>query len=59
MAPVFEKINESAVQPYLEQGMPVMQAVAAAESPLREFMFAQTRITDLELFIRLNKKKSK
>ncbi|MFT5453143.1 MAG: flagellar biosynthetic protein FliP [Enterobacterales bacterium] len=56
MAPVFEKINESAVQPYLDQGMPVMQAIAAAETPIREFMFSQTRITDLELFIRLNKK---
>jgi len=55
MAPVLEKINESAVQPYLEQGLPMMTAVSAAEVPLREFMFAQTRLTDLELFIRLNK----
>ena len=56
MAPVFEKINEAAVQPYIEQGMPVLQALKAAEQPLREFMFAQTRQTDLNLFIRLSKK---
>ena len=56
MSPVLEKINESAVQPYLEQDMPVMQAVAAAEQPLRTFMFGQTRRADLELFIRLSKK---
>jgi len=56
MAPVFEKINQASIQPYLEQNMPVMTAIAAAEAPLREFMFAQTRKNDLELFIRLSKK---
>ncbi len=55
MAPVFEKINQMAVQPYLEQDMPVMKAIAAAETPLRDFMFGQTRQSDLELFIRLSK----
>jgi len=56
MAPVFEKINEAAVQPYLEQNIPVMTALAAAETPLRDFMFGQTRQNDLELFIRLSKR---
>jgi len=56
MAPVFEKINEAAITPYLEQNMPVMQALASAEAPLRDFMFGQTRRNDLELFIRLSKK---
>jgi len=56
MAPVLEKINEFAVQPYLEQDMPVLTAVAAAEQPLRDFMFGQTRQTDLDLFIKLYKK---
>ncbi len=56
MAPVFEKINDAAVTPYLEQNIPVMQALAAAEAPLRDFMFGQTRRSDLELFIRLSKK---
>ena len=56
MAPVLEKINEHAVQPYLEQNMPVVKALSAAEKPLREFMFGQTRQTDRDLFIRLYKK---
>jgi flagellar biosynthetic protein FliP len=56
MAPVFEKINVASVQPYLEQNIPATQAIAAAEEPLRDFMFGQTRKTDLELFIRLSKK---
>ncbi|MCP3674651.1 MAG: flagellar type III secretion system pore protein FliP [Gammaproteobacteria bacterium] len=56
MAPVFEKINDAAITPYLEQNIPVMQALAAAEAPLRDFMFGQTRRTDLQLFIRLSKK---
>ena len=56
MAPVFEKINQASVQPYFEQNMPALSAIAAAEQPLRDFMFGQTRKTDLELFIRLSKK---
>ena len=56
MAPVLEKVYQSAVQPYLENDMPMMQAVKSAEQPLRDFMFGQTRQTDLELFIRLSKK---
>ncbi|RLA03758.1 MAG: flagellar biosynthetic protein FliP [Gammaproteobacteria bacterium] len=56
MSPVLEKINEYAVQPYLEEGMSAMDAVAAAEGPVRDFMFGQTRQTDLELFIRLYNK---
>ncbi|PCJ49983.1 MAG: flagellar biosynthetic protein FliP [Gammaproteobacteria bacterium] len=56
MAPVLEKIQEAAIEPYLDQGMPAMEAVANAEIPLREFMFSQTRLTDLELFVRLYKK---
>ena len=56
MSPVIDKIYDLAVQPYLENNMPIMTAVSNAEQPLREFMFAQTRQTDLELFIRLSNK---
>lgn len=55
MAPVLERINTSAVQPYLEEQLGFMPAIQAAEKPLRDFMFGQTRRTDLELFIRLSK----
>lgn len=53
MAPVFERINETALQPYLAEEMTPQEAVDAASIPLRGFMLAQTRETDLELFVRL------
>ncbi|PRB83805.1 flagellar type III secretion system pore protein FliP [Pseudomonas sp. MYb185] len=53
MAPVFERINESALQPYLNEQLAPQQALEQASVPLREFMLAQTRETDLELFVRL------
>ncbi|PKM31712.1 MAG: flagellar biosynthetic protein FliP [Gammaproteobacteria bacterium HGW-Gammaproteobacteria-11] len=53
MAPVFERINETALQPYLNEQMTPQEAVDAASIPLRGFMLAQTRETDLELFVRL------
>jgi len=56
MAPVLERINASAVQPYLENQMQFMPAIYAAEVPLREFMLGQTRQNDLELFVRLSKR---
>ncbi|MEJ6655158.1 MAG: flagellar type III secretion system pore protein FliP [Pseudomonas sp.] len=56
MAPVFERINESALQPYLNEQLAPPQALEQASVPLREFMLAQTRETDLELFVRLAKR---
>lgn len=51
MMPVFEKINQNAVQPYLENQMTSRQALDQALVPMREFMLGQTRETDLKLFI--------
>ena len=56
MAPVFEQINREAVQPYLNQQLPAQQAIARAEVPLKNFMLAQTRESDLELFVRLSRR---
>ena len=56
MAPVFERINEDALQPYLNEQIGVQEALTAAEQPIRGFMLAQTRETDLELFVRLSKR---
>jgi len=53
MAPIFERINETALQPYLAEELNPQQAIEAASIPLRGFMLAQTRETDLELFVRL------
>ncbi|HCB41964.1 MAG: flagellar biosynthetic protein FliP [Pseudomonadales bacterium] len=56
MAPVFERVNETALQPYLNEEMAPQQALEAASIPMRDFMLAQTRETDLELFVRLAKR---
>src|SRR5690606_12980040 len=53
MAPVFERINAEALQPYLNEQLPAQRALARAEVPLKEFMLAQTRASDLGLFVRL------
>ncbi|MDM7857105.1 flagellar type III secretion system pore protein FliP [Thiopseudomonas acetoxidans] len=53
MAPVFEKINQDALQPYLNEQITAKQALDLAEGPIKTFMLAQTRETDLELFIRI------
>src|SRR5690606_21379285 len=56
MAPVFERINQEALQPYMNEQLSAQDALARAEVPIRAFMLAQTRETDLELFIRIAKR---
>ncbi|MGY0581954.1 MAG: flagellar type III secretion system pore protein FliP [Paraglaciecola chathamensis] len=53
MAPVFEKINETALQPYLNEQITSIQAYELAKEPLRGFMLAQTRVKDLETFVEI------
>ena len=53
MAPVFEKINETALQPYLNEEMTSIQAYEIGKEPLRAFMLAQTRVKDLETFVEI------
>jgi flagellar biosynthetic protein FliP len=55
MAPVFDRINNEALQPYLADQMNVMQALEKGSGPLREFMLKQTRQEDLALFVKLSK----
>ncbi|MGQ7958638.1 flagellar type III secretion system pore protein FliP [Pseudomonas sp. SP16.1] len=56
MAPVFERINRDALQPYLNEEIVAQEAIARAEGPIRDFMLAQTRESDLALFVRLSKR---
>ena len=56
MAPVFDEINESALQPYINEEMQAQEAIEVASGPMREFMLARTRETDLDLFVRLAKR---
>ncbi len=50
MAPVGEQINAEALQPYLEETLAPDEALRSAAEPLRAFMLAQTRESDLALF---------
>lgn len=50
MSPVFDNIYESAVTPYLNEEMEMQDALVQASMPLREFMMAQTREADLNMF---------
>ena len=55
MAPTWTKIQDTALNPFLEEKIDQKTAFANAEAPMREFMFAQTREKDLELFLGLSK----
>ncbi|BBB25180.1 flagellar biosynthetic protein FliP [Amphritea japonica ATCC BAA-1530] len=55
MSPVLDKVNEQAVQPYLNEEMTSVDALVAASKPFRGFMLAQTRETDLNLFMNISR----
>jgi len=50
MAPVFDRVYDEALTPYLEDRIPAQEAVTRALVPFRGFMLAQTRDTDLMMF---------
>ena len=50
MAPVFERINADALQPYLNETISSAQALKMAQKPISNFMMQQTRESDIELF---------
>lgn len=53
MAPVWSKINEEALQPYMKNKVSLNDAYDKGIVPLREFMYKQTRQEDLALFVKL------
>lgn len=53
MAPVYKEMDETAIQPYLNAQMDQKATLKAAQAPVREFMFKQTREKDIQLFIDL------
>ena len=55
MTPVWQQINQTALQPYLEDKIEQKQALQKAAEPLRGFMFKQTREKDLALFVNIAK----
>ena len=55
MAPVWERVNDEAIQPLVEEEIPYKEALDRGMEPLREFMMKQTRQQDMALFVRLAK----
>ncbi len=55
MAPVYNQVNEQAIQPYMQNRISQQEAQELGAEPLREFMLRQTREKDLGLFINLAK----
>ncbi|WP_087462449.1 flagellar type III secretion system pore protein FliP [Oleiphilus messinensis] len=57
MTPIFEEANRVGLQPYLNEELPAVEAVKAASLPFREFMLAQTREDDLDMFVQISGQK--
>ncbi|WP_191600692.1 flagellar type III secretion system pore protein FliP [Marinomonas algicola] len=53
MTPTLDRINDQALQPYLNDQLASLDAVQAASVPIRDFMLAQTREDDIALFVKL------
>ena len=53
MAPVGDRVYQDAITPYLAEELPAAEALSAAAEPVREFMLAHTRETDLAMFASL------
>ena len=54
MAPVFERIYDDAVGPYMEEKIEIKEAFEKAQLPIRQFMIGQTRENDLEMFAKIS-----
>ena len=53
MSPVLDEVNAIAVQPYINEELAPLEALEAAQGPFRTFMMAQTRESDLNLFLKI------
>lgn len=50
MAPTYNKMNEVAIKPYMEEKIELDEAVKKSSQVMKMFMLAQTRKNDLEMF---------
>jgi flagellar biosynthetic protein FliP len=48
MTPVYNQIDEAAIQPYLAKQLTSVEAIDKGKEPLRAFMLEQTRLKDLD-----------
>jgi flagellar biosynthetic protein FliP len=54
MTPVWQDINQNAVQPFIEKKISSEQAIDTALIPIRKFMYKQIREKDLALFVEIS-----
>ena len=54
MYPVWNRANRDAIQPYMNDEISFRTAVDKVQTPLRNFMFKQTRKSDISLFARMS-----
>jgi flagellar biosynthetic protein FliP len=55
MQPVLDKVNRDALQPYINQQINAQEALAKTAAPFHAFMLAQTRESDIALFVGIAK----
>jgi len=56
MGPVFDRVYNDAINPYLNEKIELKPALEAAGKPFREFMLNQTRDKDLAMFVNISGK---
>ena len=54
MTPVFERVNDVALQPYINEELGLKEALSAGAEPIRSFMLAHTRESDLAVFAEIS-----
>ncbi|MBF0448338.1 MAG: flagellar type III secretion system pore protein FliP [Magnetococcales bacterium] len=54
MGPVFDRAYDNGLRPYLDKQINEEQAWERVSAPVKSFMLRQTRVKDLELFMRLS-----
>lgn len=54
MSPVFTKVYDDAIKPYLDEKIQAKEAFELASGPFKEFMLAQTRDKDLSMFAEIS-----
>lgn len=55
MQPVINQVNQDALQPYINQQIGAQEALAKTAAPFHAFMIAQTRESDIGLFVGIAK----
>ncbi|CCN48748.1 flagellar biosynthesis protein FliP [Vibrio nigripulchritudo MADA3029] len=53
MSPVIDRVNQEAIQPYINEQVTARDAFTLAQAPMKDFMLQQTRVNDLETFVNI------